>query len=315
MMSNPLTSIPSDRPKVAVITRTKNRTLLLRRAILSVLDQVFQNWVMVIVNDGGIASETDQLIQEYQERFKGRCQVIHNPVSVGMEAASNIGIRASDSDYIVIHDDDDSWHPFFLEKCVTQLENNPHPSFAGVITHITRIIEKIENNNIIQQSQEPFNTWLRTVTLYRMAANNTFSPISFVYHRHVLDTIGYYREDLPVLGDWEFNLRFMSKYDIHLIPETLAYYHHRLENKEGAFSNSVIKDDNKHIFYDSLLRNELLRKDLNENRISLGYLVNFSKSFETVHGQLAPIERLLSRLKLVHFIRRTAKYFLWKDSK
>ena len=305
----------NDRPKVAVITRTKNRTFLLRRALQSVLDQIFENWVMVIVNDGGIPEETERLIEEYKERFKGRCKIIHNTQSVGMEAASNIGIRSSDSDYIVIHDDDDSWHPLFLEKCVNYLDNNTSANFAGVITHTIRILEKIENNKIILEQQEPFNTWLRAVTLYRMSANNTFSPISFVYQRRVLDEIGYYREDLPVLGDWEFNLRFMSKYDIHLIPEALAFYHHRLKTKEGDFSNSVIKDDSKHIFYDALLRNELLRKDLNENRVGLGYLVNVSRSFEAVHGQLAPIEGLLTQLKRINFIRRIAKRFLWKKEK
>lgn len=249
------------RPKVAIITRTKNRILLLRRAIESVLGQVFENWLMVIVNDGGKQEEIEWLVQKYYDQFKGRCKIIHNPVSIGMEAASNVGIKTSDSDYVVIHDDDDSWHPDFLQKCVDLLDNNPHPNFAGVITYTIRILEKIENSNIIMQQREPFNTWLRAVTLYRMTANNIFSPISFVYQRCVLDEIGYYREDLPVLGDWEFNLRFISKYDIYLIPEELAFYHHRLETKTGVYSNSVVKDDNKHIFYDALLRNELLRKD------------------------------------------------------
>lgn len=300
------------RYKVAVITRTKNRPILLRRAIESVLGQTFQDWIMVIVNDGGIVQDVERLVERYKDKFKERCLVIHNETSLGMEAASNRGIRFSDSEYVVIHDDDDSWHPRFLEKCVNFLDTNQHKTFKGVITYSTRIIERIEGNNIITEHKEPFNTWMKSVSLFRMAANNIFPPISFVYKRDVLDEIGYYREDLPVLGDWEFNLRFMSKYDIYLIPEELAYYHHRLSIKSGELSNSVVGHDDKHIFYDTLIRNELLRKDLERNALGLGYLVNLGKSFEVIHGQIYPIERFISRLKNISWLKRIAKKFLWK---
>jgi glycosyltransferase involved in cell wall biosynthesis len=230
-----------------------------------------------------------------------------------MEAASNRGIKSSDSAYVVIHDDDDSWHPLFLEKCVQFLDNNPYSSVAGVITYSIRILEKIEDDKIISTQKEPYNLWLKSVSIYRMAAGNVFPPISFVYERKVFAAIGYYREDLPVLGDWEFNLRFMRKYDISLIPEELAYYHHRLEIKDGIYSNSVVKDDSKHKFYDTLLRNELLRKDLEKNAIGMGYLVNMGKSFEVLHWQLYPIESFLTKLKEISWVRKLAKLFLWKS--
>jgi glycosyltransferase involved in cell wall biosynthesis len=298
--------------RVAVITRTKNRTLLLRRAIESVLGQEFQDWLMVIVNDGGDPADLEQVVAEYRDGFRGRCKVIHNTKSVGMEAASNIGLRSSNSDYVVIHDDDDSWDPMFLKKCVEGLDRNLGTTFAGVVTYSLRILERVEGDRIVRQHVEPFNTWLTSVTLYRMAASNVFSPISFVYRRSVLDEIGYYREDLPVLGDWEFNLRFMKKYDILLIPEELAYYHHRLQSKTGEYSNSVVKDDSKHKFYDTLIRNELLREDMNSNVVGLGYLVNISKSFEIVHAQLSPIEGVFRRLKSIGWLNRAAKRILWR---
>jgi glycosyltransferase involved in cell wall biosynthesis len=293
--------------RVAVITRTKNRTILLRRAIESVTGQTFQDWIMVIVNDGGDREDVEGLVAEYGNAFKGRCLLLHNERSLGMEAASNIGIRSSESDYLVIHDDDDSWHPAFLEKCVQFLDSNPHPTMGGVITYSVRILEKVVGDKIVTEHKEPFNRWLRSVTLFRMCSGNVFPPISFVYRRDVLNEVGYYREDLPVLGDWEFNLRFMNKYDIFLIPEELAYYHHRLAIRDGEYSNSVVGDDSKHVFYDALLRNELLRKDLERNTIGMGYLVNISKSFEVVHGQIYPVELILNRLKKINWLRRLVK--------
>lgn len=300
------------KPKVAIITRTKNRTLLLHRAIKSVLGQDFQDWVMVIVNDGGDKNELINLVSRYEVQFKNRYQLIHNDTSVGMEAASNIGIKASYSDFLVIHDDDDSWHPSFLNKCVTFLETNHYPSVAGVITHSVRILERIEGSTIIRDRTEPFNAWLNNIALFRMAASNVFPPISFVYKREIFAKIGYYREDLPVLGDWEFNLRFMRFYDIYVIPEELAFYHHRLKEKEGKYSNSVVKDDSKHKFYDTFIRNELLRNDIDNNSMGLGHLVNISKGFAEVNDHIWPIAMCVNKLKQIKWLKKMGKFLAKK---
>ena len=74
--------------KVAIITRTKNRVLLLDRAVKSVLCQTFDNWQHVIVNDGGDANPVDELVDRYLDQYAGRLTVIHNTQSKGMEAAS-----------------------------------------------------------------------------------------------------------------------------------------------------------------------------------------------------------------------------------
>lgn len=295
------------KPKVAIITRTKNRTILLRRAIQSVLSQEFDDWIMVIVNDGGEKQEVNRLVKQYENKFKGRCKTIHNDTSAGMEAASNIGIRSSDSDYVVIHDDDDSWHTSFLAESVSFLEKNHEKSVKGVITHSLRILEKVEGTEIVQDYTEPFNAWLDNITLFRLAAGNVFPPISFVYERQVIDTIGYYREDLPVLGDWEFNLRFMRLYDVHVIHKMLAYYHHRLEEL-GKYSNSVVKHDSKHKFYDTLIRNEWLRKDLDSGKVGMGHLINISREFSAVHDHIWPIEMFINKLKGIKWIRKMKKF-------
>jgi glycosyltransferase involved in cell wall biosynthesis/SAM-dependent methyltransferase len=296
--------------RVAIITRTKNRTILLRRAVESVLAQTFQDWIMVIVNDGGNKVDVESLVAEHKDKWQGRYLIVDNDESVGMEAASNIGIKSSDSDYVVIHDDDDSWHPLFLEKCVKFLDKNQHTNIQGVITRSRRILERIDKGKVIKEHEESFNAWLESLTIFRMASSNVFPPISFLYHRDVLNEIGYYKEDLPVLGDWEFNLRFMSKHDIGLIPEELAYYHHRLSIKSGDYSNSVVGHDDKHIYYDTLIRNELLRKDLERNTIGMGYLVNIGKSFETLHGQVYNLENFLQRIKRIRWLKKIAEKFM-----
>lgn len=298
--------------KVAVITRTKNRNILLKRAIESVSNQTFSEWIMVIVNDGGNPDEVEKLIDSLNPEIKMKIKRVHNPESLGMEAASNKGIKSVDSKYVIIHDDDDSWHPQFLERTVKELESNKLPEYKGVVTFSTRIIEKIENETVSIQYSEPYNTWLESISLYRMAAGNVFPPISFLFERSVFEEIGYFREDLPVLGDWDFNLRFLEKYNVLLIKEELALYHHRLDMVNGAYSNSVIGGNSKHVFYDTHLRNEYLRNDMNAGKVGLGYLVNIGKSFEVLHAQIGPIETLINKLKQNKKVKRIAKILLRK---
>lgn len=292
--------------RVAIITRTKNRTAFLRRAIEGIQAQSFTDWLHVIVNDGGKPELVEALLEEFHEGYQGRLKVLHNPTSLGMEAAANVGIRNSDSEFLVIHDDDDSWHPSFLQRCVEYLDAPPPvlgTPIRGVATYSTRILEDFDGTSVKTVATEPFNAWMTGVSFYRMASNNTLPPISFVFSRQAMEAIGTFREDLPVLGDWDFHLRFIARYEIGLIREELAYYHHRLAITEGVYGNTVIAQDDKHRRYDHLLRNDLLRRDIASNQVGLGFLVNVVHSFEVLSGQLHYFSNLFHRLKGVRPLR------------
>jgi glycosyltransferase involved in cell wall biosynthesis len=283
-------------PTVAVVTRTKNRNVLLRRALESVLGQTFDDWVMVVVNDGGVVHEVDQLLDRYKDRFNGRLKVIHHKKSRGMEAASNAGIQFVDSEYVIIHDDDDSWHPDFLKLSLKFLwKRRRNLRVKGVITYSVLVQEEIHKDAVIVRSVEPFNKWLNGKILFsRMISQNVFPPVSFLYERSVFDEIGLYNEELPVLGDWEFNLRFMSKFEIVVLPKELAYYHHRQKSLHSHYGNSVIAGQDKHVIYDSFLRNELLRQDLLNGDAGLGHLVNDYRSLESLMYDVGTISSRLT---------------------
>jgi glycosyltransferase involved in cell wall biosynthesis len=299
--------------QVAIITRTKNRSVLLHRAIESVLTQTYAHWIHVIVNDGGDPKTVDALVAEFLPRYDNKVKIIHNPISLGMEAASNVGIRASSSDYIVIHDDDDSWQPTFLERCVTFLDEPPPTlgtPIAGVVTYSMRVLEEFENNEVRVLSTQPFNTWMTGVSLYRLAASNTFPPISFVFSRTAMEKVGFFREDLPVLGDWDFHLRVCASYEIGLIAEPLANYHHRVTLQSGEYGNSVIAGNDKHRRFEHLLRNEWLRADLKTGKTGIGFLVNIAQSFDILHQQLSVAHSIWNYLKSIPLLR-WLKHRLW----
>ena len=244
---------------VAIITRTRNRPLLLQRAIQSVLRQNYPNWIHVIVNDGGDPQAVKTLVESHDVAYARRLIVITHPNSLGMEAASNAGIRASQSDYLLIHDDDDSLEPDFLKKTVEYLDNPPWPQISGVVSFTNRIDEIIDGNTVHETGRSLFKKLGECIRIDDVALLNPFPPISFLFARKVLDEIGLYDDKLPVLGDWDFNLRFIMRYDIGVIKEPLANYHHRPTIKQGQMGNSVHAQSDLHAFYDTLVRNRFLR--------------------------------------------------------
>ncbi|MBO9484011.1 glycosyltransferase family A protein [Salinisphaera sp. G21_0] len=260
-------------PRVAVITRTKDRPIMLERALESVSKQSFKNFVWVVVNDGGDKEKAEKIVAKGKK--KGLTTLlINNSSSLGMEAASNCGINNSSSKFIVIHDDDDTWDPLFLEDTVRFLDTNKN--YRGVISLTTQVDEEIIDNKIKIKKFKAFNSRLKTIYLKDMGCNNLFPPISFIYHRSVINEIGSYNEKLPVLGDWEFNLRFLAKHDIGVIYKPLAFYHHR-PRSTGAYGNTIYSGITKHVKYDAIVRNDFLRKDLKDGKFGLGFLMNYSQ--------------------------------------
>jgi glycosyltransferase involved in cell wall biosynthesis len=287
-------------PRVTVITRTKNRPALLGRAVRSVLDQTLKHWEMLIVNDGGEPSPVEQLVWSVAREAAGRIRILHNPTSLGMEAASNHGLDAASGDYVVIHDDDDSWSPTFLEMCVNHLDNADH-IVGGVVTRSQKILERLDRGVVTEIGSEPYTPGLASITLMGMARANMFPPIAFLFRRSAAEKIGRFNAELPVLGDWEFNLRFLSHFDIDVIEATLANYHIRPETRSGIYSNTVVGGLNLHQKYDARLRNELLRQDFRKGQIGLGYLVNLGRLmndqlWEIRKGQMS--DSTLDRLRM-----------------
>lgn len=262
--------------KVAVITRTQNRPLFLERAIKSVHNQTMTDFVHVIINDAGDPKPVDDLIDKYKDLINGRVKVIHNKVSNGMEAASNKAIKSVDSTYVAIHDDDDTWHPECLERATTRLEEVDF--IAGVVVRTDKVIEEVSasGESIDKISVEHWMPDLRVVNLYRQCIDNQMTPITFIYRRSVFAEVGYYDEKLPVLGDWDFGIRLLQKFDVDYLDPgfALANYHHRKFVPGSSNNNSFGSGTERHRYYSNLLMNKYLRQELQEGRLGVGYIMS-----------------------------------------
>lgn len=256
--------------KVAIIVRTKDRPILLKRCLDSISKQVYKDWEVMLVNNGGEVEVVESVVASFDKEFRDRIILISLATPEYMEFATNMGILKSESSYITLLDDDDTWDPFFLKKCIDILEVNPQTD--GVVTRASLVHEVIEADDIKVCSINVFNPSLKKLRLSDLARCNRFTTNSFVYRRSILGATGLYCANLPVLGDWEFNIRFCFKGKIEVIPVPLSYYHKRIQETRKNYSNSDLES---HIKYDSLIRKKHVKESFKQGKYSFSILLIF----------------------------------------
>ncbi|MBI4683838.1 MAG: glycosyltransferase family 2 protein [Nitrospirae bacterium] len=112
---------------VSVIIPTYNRADFLPQTIQSILNQTYQDWELIVVDDG-----SKDITEDIVDGFKAKDRKIEYfyQVNKGAGAARNSGIRKSSGNYIAFLDSDDEWLPEKLERQVDFMRNNPEYDFC-----------------------------------------------------------------------------------------------------------------------------------------------------------------------------------------
>ena len=281
---------PGDSIMVDIIMRTKDRPLLLERALDDVIAQSYTSWGLTVVNDGGEPDVVDALVAERADRSGGRIRVIHNPASRGMEAAANQAVRSSSGRWIAVHDDDDTWASSFLERTVAWLTAHDESPAVAVRTEI--VWEQISENVVTELSREVFLPDIDQITLAQLIRFNACVPISLLYRRASLEEVGLFDESLEVVGDWECNLRLAAQGPFGFLDDRpLAYWHQR-PSVRGALGNSVIDRRDDHRRADRSVRDRELRDSVVRDGAGVPlYLTRYlDDRFDELHRRLDRIE-------------------------
>lgn len=114
-------------PKVSVIIPCYNLGAYLDEAVESVLAQTFQDFEIVIVNDGSTDLETNQLLVGYR---RPKTRIVHTD-NRGLPAARNLAIDHSLGSYLCALDADDKLAPTFLEKTIRILDTDDSIAFVS----------------------------------------------------------------------------------------------------------------------------------------------------------------------------------------
>jgi len=205
-------------PKVSVIIPTYNRANLLPRAIKSVLNQTFQDFELIIVDDGS-TDNTRKVVEEFQRKDQ-RIKYIFQENSGGPAKPINTGIKNSKGEYIAILESDDEWLPEKLEKQVEILDKFPNVGLVScyafkIFSNGKKTIYKAPFSGILKKED-----WKKYWQLWGILSFSTD-----LMKRKSVEKVGLLDENLKIAADVDFYLRFIKQFDFYFIPIPLINYY------------------------------------------------------------------------------------------
>lgn len=225
------------RPMVSVIIPTYNGERFIGETIENVLNQTYQNFEIIIVDDCSIDG-TKSVIKPFL--MDERIRLIEHKQNKGIPSARNTGIRHSKGRYIAFLDQDDLWVPEKLEKQIAVFAQGT--SNLGLV--FGDIIEVSKDRRRSHPKMGKNINLLPTSTVLKLLFLYNFIPmITILVKRECFDAVGLLDENIKGgADDHEWCLRLAAKYRIWYLNIPLAI--HRLH----AFNYSNIE----RLFYDEL---------------------------------------------------------------
>lgn len=129
-------------PFISIVIPTYNRSKIISRAINSILNQTYQNFECLVVDDFS-TDDTKKLIATHQEQ-DSRIRYILNERKKGAQGARNTGVLNAKGEWVVFFDSDDFMGYKFLESTLSKAIENK----ADVCTCFINMIEHKTNKKI-----------------------------------------------------------------------------------------------------------------------------------------------------------------------
>jgi len=215
-------------PRFSVVLPTYNGAHYLRECIDSVLAQRFEDYELVIIDDGS-TDDSRHILATY--RNHQRVRIFQHKENEGLFPTLNEAVRKSRAPLIHLLGQDDR----MKENCLERWDAfwREHPTLGMAYCQRDTIDEKGTVIETAPEDQTP--TVLSTEQVAQISFYHGSMPgniASVVLRREALNTAGLFREDMQVSGDFEMWIRIAEEFDTGFLDEALI----NLRRHEGQFS-------------------------------------------------------------------------------
>ena len=197
---------------VSVILPTYNRAHVVSRAIRSVLEQTYEDFELIVVDDGSTDS-TEEVVRSFDDR---RIRYIRHKQNKGRSAARNTGIKIAKGEYIAFQDSDDEWLPEKLEEQMEVFKTSS-PQVGVVYTGFYLFYDDkkiyIPSANVKTKDGNIYDELLK---------GNFVGTPAAVVRAECLKKVGMFDESLHCLEDWELFIRISKEYIFKYIDKALV---------------------------------------------------------------------------------------------
>lgn len=200
------------KPFFSVIIPLYNKELYIKDTLHSVLNQTFNNFEVIIINDGS----TDKGFEIVKSFNDSRLKFFEQK-NQGLSASRNKGISLSTGKVIALLDADDIWHYNFLETISNLYNNFPEASVYG-----TDYLEKYSDTNILETKKNiNRNQKKKSLLIEDFFLTNKYQSIvcqsSIAFHKEKLANLRF-NESIDFAEDVDFYIQIFMNHK-------LAYYY------------------------------------------------------------------------------------------
>jgi len=204
-------------PLISIIVPTYNRNNFLIKCIESILNSIYINFEIIVVQDGG-----REEAKEVVDLFNDKRIKLFIKENGGLASARNHGIKNSQGKYISFIDSDDGIYPTFLESMIDLLENKKS-EFKIVYCDSVRIHQRKNNDGQYENFWRdiPYSHDFNKDLLLVM----NISPVNcFMINRECFNNVPPFDETVKVYEDYLMNLELSLKYDFYHYPVPLVWH-------------------------------------------------------------------------------------------
>ncbi|MCG3154499.1 MAG: hypothetical protein DKINENOH_01093 [bacterium] len=239
-------------PLVSIIIPTYNYGHFIAQTLDSVLEQTFQDWECLIVDDGS-TDETFQVVKRCLDKDK-RFRYHAHQSNQGLSAARNTGLKESKGKYIQILDADDVLEKRKIEIHATYLENHPEVDIVYGNVRYFRTENTGEKlfgrwRNSGEAPWMPETSGKGYSVLETLVRRNIMVVNAPLFRKSVFDDVGIFDEELYSRSDWDYWIRCAEKgkYFQYLeMPQTLAlvrWHIASMSNEESGQKERILKSE------------------------------------------------------------------------
>ncbi len=210
-------------PQVSVIIPAYNAAETIVRTIESVLRQTYEDFEIVVINDGS-TDDTAACVEAVRDP-RIRLLSFSNG---GLPTARNRGITAARGQYLAFLDSDDLWRKTKLESHVALFQSRAD---VGVVYSWTCTIDS--EDRVL--GQQHCVSWEGDIYRHLLQAFFVGNASNAIIRREVVDSVGRFDTGLICGEDWDFLVRAASRYLWAVVPAFLVFYRWR----DGSMSSDA----------------------------------------------------------------------------
>ena len=286
------TSFDQIMPEFSVVISVYNKEAFIATTLKSVLAQTFQDFEIIIRNDGSSDNSGPEILKFKDKRIK-----YYPGANIGASGARNFLIDKAKGSYIAFLDADDFWYPYYLEEQIRMISQYPEESIFATASAIKRNGKIFEN----KYSLKTENSQIQIID-YFMGSTLTslLHSSSTVIRKNVFEKIGYYDTNLKSGEDIDLYIRIGLNYNIVFSSKVCSVYIIR-KNSLSQTANKISDKPNFTKYEKFEADNPGLKKFLDLNRyanalsaILEGNKNAFSENYNKIdHNNLSRTQHLL----------------------